>query len=232
MRKEDSNREQIHADHRKRMMESYLSAGFDGFSDIEALEFLLTFSIPRRDVNPLAHKLLQEFGEIHRVFEAPISQLTRVSGVGPRTAALIHLTADLWSRCELNRIGAKLTLRNIGDIGRFLAAKAEGLREERAWLLSLDAQCRMIECRELCSGAVNAVNLPFRRVVEAALMANATSVILAHNHTTGTLLPSVEDIEYTRDLFKALNLVDVILFDHIILGERSYLSMKNSNMLP
>ena len=90
----------------------------------------------------------------------------------------------------------------------------------------------MIECRELCSGAVNAVNLPFRRVVEAALMANATSVILAHNHTTGTLLPSVEDIEYTRDLFKALNLVDVILFDHIILGERSYLSMKNSNMLP
>ena len=227
-----SGTEQIHAEHRKRMMESYLTAGFDSFSDVEALEFLLSFSIPRRDVNPLAHALLREFGALHRVFEAPIPRLTRVPGVGPRTAALIHLTAELWGRCEQDRLSSRLSLRNMGEIGRFLSAKAEGLREEHAWLLCLDARCRMIECRELCSGSVNAVNLPFRRVVETALLANATSVILAHNHTSGTLLPSVEDIEYTRDLSRALSIVDVILFDHVILGDHNWLSLKNSNMMP
>ena len=105
------------------------------------------------------------------------------------------------------------------------------MREERAWLLSLDAKCKLIECRELCRGAVNAVNLPFRKLVEAALLANASSVVLAHNHTTGTMIPSLEDVEFTRDARRALQLVDVILNDHFILCDGSYLSMRASHMM-
>ncbi len=221
----------LHEGHRRRMLESYLAGGVGAFSDYEVLEFLLSYALSRRDVNPLAHRLLEEFGDLHRVFSAPISQLQRVSGVGPRTAALLHLVYELWSRCETNRLSNQRFLRSTQEIGQYLTARNDGKREERAWLLSLDARCRLLDCRELCRGAVNAVNLPYRKVVEAALLANATSVVLAHSHTNGSMLPSLEDIEYTRGVRHALELVDVILADHMILSERSYLSMKASSMM-
>ena len=231
MKPEPEAQAHIHDAHRKRMLESFLRTELAGFSDVEALEFLLCFSIPRRDVNPLAHRLLEEFGGLHRVFDAPVSQLTRVSGVGPRTAALIRLTGALWGRSEEARSRGKRYLRSTQELGSYLSGRAGGAREERAWLLSLDASCRVLECREICRGAVNAVNLPFRKLVETALLANASSVVLAHNHTNGNLLPSLEDISYTRDAARALALVDVILADHFILGERRYLSMRSSGML-
>lgn len=231
MEQDQKRPEALHSGHRQRLLESYLSAGLEGFSDVEVLEFLLGYSIPRRDVNPLAHRLLEEFGSLHRVFEAPVSQLIRVPELGRRSAVLIRLTAELWGRCEGSRVRSELILRSTKDIGRFLMPKAAGLREERAWLLALDARCRVLECRELCRGAVNSVNLPFRRLVEAALLANATSVVLAHNHIAGSMIPSLEDLEYTRSAARVLQSVDVVLADHLILSDRSYLSMKASGML-
>ena len=151
-------------------------------------------------------------------------------GVGPRTAALIRLCAALWTRGEEARSRGKRYLRSTEELGNYLASLVDGAREERAWLLSMDASCRVLECRELCRGAVNAVNLPFRKLVETALLANASSVVLAHNHTNGNLLPSLQDITYTRDAARALALVDVILADHFIIGERRYLSMRASGM--
>lgn len=222
--------ENIHAGHRKRMLETFLENGLDAFSDVEVLEFLLGFSIARQDVNPLAHRLLKEFGSLHRVLEAPQAQLVRIPGVGPRTAALIDLVRSLWARSERSRFSGELYLRNVEQIGSYLVAKSGELREERAWLLSLDAKCKLIECREVCRGAVNSVNLPFRKLVEVALTANASVVILAHNHTTGTLIPSVEDLEYTRDAARTLALVDVVLSDHFILCGRAFLSMRTSGL--
>lgn len=231
MKKPEQKAESIHAGHRKRMLESYLRTGLEGFSDVEALELLLGYSISRRDVNPIAHALLQEFGDLDRVLNAPVQQLVKVPGIGERTAVLIRLVAELWSRSESSRYANSVFLRSAGEIGAYLAPKSVGLREERAWLLSLDAKCKLIECRELCRGAVNAVNLPFRKLVEAALLANASSVVLAHNHTTGTMIPSLEDVEFTRDARRALQLVDVILNDHFILCDGSYLSMRASHMM-
>lgn len=222
----------IHQGHRQRMLETYLSGGLDGFSDVQVLEFLLGYGIPRQDVNELAHALLREFGSLHRVFEATDAQLMHVTGVGRRTAALLRLIPDLWARTEQSRLNGTLYLRSTAELGRYLAARAEGLLEERVWLLSLDAKCKVIECRELGRGSVNSVNLPLRRLLETALLSNATSVILAHNHTSGTLLPSLEDIEYTRAAARTLSAVDVILADHFIVGNHSYVSMRASHMLP
>lgn len=219
-----------HTGHRRRMLEEFRAKGLEGFSDPEVLEFLLSYSIARQDVNPLARTLLQRFGSLHQVFEASEAQLLEVEGIGPRTAALLRCCSELWGRCEQSRTAGTRYLRSTGEIGRFLTARTDGLREERAWLLSLDAGCKLLSFRGLCTGAVNAVNLPFRKVVEAALLTNASSVVLCHNHVNGALLPSVEDVEYTRDLYRALKLVDVILTDHIIVGDRRYLSMRSSGM--
>ena len=220
-----------HTGHRQRMQECFLRNGIDGFSDVEVLEYLLTFALPRVDTNPLAHRLLDEFGSLYRVFEAPVLQLRRVDGVGLRTASLIRFVAELWNRSEQSRFRGELYFHTTKSVGAFLVARMAAYREERAFLMCLDSKCKLLDFRELARGAVNQINLPLRKVVEAALAANATSVILAHNHPNGTTIPSVEDVAYTRELMNTLRIVDVILVDHFIVTERSYLSMKYSRML-
>ena len=231
MEAEQKREEAYYLGHRKRLMERFSNAGLGAFSDAEALELLLSYALPRRDVKPLAYRLLEEFGGLHRVFQATPEKLTRIPGIGPRAAALITLSAQLWTRCEEAKLAQGVYFRSIKEIGNYLLLKAADRREEAAWLVCLDAKSKLLDCRLLCTGAVNSVNVPFRKLVETALMANATSVILAHNHTTGTILPSVEDIRYTRDAKDTLHLVDVILADHLILGERGWLSMRDSGML-
>lgn len=221
----------LHEGHRKRMLDTFMRSGLDAFSDVEVLEFLLFYSISRRDVNPLAHALLQEFGSLHRVLDAPQEQLLRVPGVGERTAALFRLVATLWARTEQSRFSGEVYLRSSTEIGSYLVAQTESFREERAWLLSMDAKCKLIEFRELCRGAVNSVNLPFRKIAETALLANASTVVLAHNHTTGTTIPSPEDLEYTQEVSRVLRLMDISLGDHFILCGRSYLSLRTSGMI-
>ena len=220
-----------HTGHRRRMLEEFRRGGLEVFTDVEVLEFLLSYAIPRRDVNPLARILLREFGDLHQVFNASQEALMKVPGIGLRTAALLRCCGDLWSRCERSRLSSTVYLRTMADAGRYLISVADGLREERAWLLNLDAKRKLIARRELGAGSVTSVNLPCRRVVEAALMNNASSVILGHNHVSGALIPSLEDLEYTRSLARTLNAVDVVLADHIIVGQHNYFSMKSGGML-
>ena len=229
---EETKAENIHEGHRRRLMEVYLREGASALTDVELLELLLTYAVPRRDTNPTAHRLLRELGGLHRVFEGTVPVLNSVEGVGPRSAALVTLVRDLWRRSEQARLEGETVLRSMREVGAYLVPRMSGFREERAFLLCLDARCRLILCQELCRGTVNAVNLPIRKVVEAALLCNSTSVVLAHNHTSGSMIPSLEDVEYTRQLSRTLALVDVTLNDHLIIAGRDYLSMRSSGMLP
>ena len=223
--------ENVHAGHRRRMTESFLRAGVEGFSDVQILEFLLNYAISRRDTNPLAHRLLEEFGDLYHVFNASVAHLMRVKGVGERTACLIRLVGESWKRSEQSLYRNEIYLRTTEEIGRYLIANLSNYREERAFLLCLDAKCKLIELRELCRGDVNIVNLPYRKVVEAALLCGATNVVLSHNHVSGSCLPSPEDVTYTRALSNLLESMNIVLADHFIVSERSCISMKKSEWI-
>ena len=206
--KPEKTEKNLHEGHRGRMLENYLKNGLDGFSDVQALEFLLNYALARIDTNTIAHRLLEEFGSLHQVFEAPIELLVQVEGV--RSQRIFRTTEE---------------------IGRFLVAKIGQYREERAFLMSLDLDCKLLDFRELTRGSVDSVNLPYRKVVEAALMNNAATVILAHNHLCDTAVPSMSDIDYTKQIFAYLQKLDIVLTDHIIVANHFYYSMKLSGMI-
>lgn len=223
--------ENLHAGHRRRMLETYLKNGISGFSDVEVLEFLLCYAIPRMNTNVIAHRLLNEFGSLHQVLEAPIELLMQVKGVGVRAATLIQFTFVLWNRSEESRLKSERYLRNTKEIGAFLLSKIGHLREEHTFLISLDNNCKLVDFRELTAGSIASVNLPFRMILQTALMVNASSVVLVHNHVGENCIPSADDLEYTRRIRDALKQVDIILADHFIVSDRTYLSMKASRML-
>ncbi len=218
----------IHDGHRQRLKERFLRDGLDGFTEIQMLELLLFYAIPVKDTNPLAHALLDRFGSLAKVLDAPLDKLMEVNGIKDHAATLIKLVKDMGRCYEVSKAKEETCLTTIEDCGDYLKPFFKGRKNETVFLLSLDAKMKVLDCREVGEGSVNSANVPIRRVVEMALEAGASSVILAHNHPSGIAVPSGEDIQTTRRMATALSAVEITLVDHIVVADDDYVSMVQS----
>lgn len=220
-----------HDGHRDRVRERFLQEGLDSFSDIQVLEFLLFYCIPRRDTNTIAHELLEHFGSLSQVMEAPVEELCRVDGIRENTAVFLHLVTQ-FGRYYLTDRAAKIkVLPTLESCAEYMQPFFFGRSVETAYLLCLDAKCKVLCCRQIGEGTVNSTGISVRKIVEAALNANASSVVLAHNHPGGLAIPSGEDVQATRRVAEALRAVDVKLVDHIVVADDDYVSMVQSGYL-
>ena len=220
--------ESIHTGHRQRMKDRFLQEGLDNFSDIQVLELLLYYCIPRQDTNPIAHRLLDHFGSLSQVLEASVEELTKVSGIGENTATFLHLIPEVGRYYQVSRSTQVTILSSLDKCARYLLPFFFGRRVETVYLLCLDAKCKVLCCKEVGEGSVNSAGISTRKIVETALGVNATTVILAHNHPSGVAIPSGEDIQTTQRIAVALQCVDIQLADHIIVADEDYISMAQS----
>ncbi len=221
----------IHDGHRQRVRDRFLAEGLDGFNEHQALEMLLFYCFSRKDTNELAHNLIAEFGSLARVLEAPVKQLQKVPGMGKQAATFLSFTASFsryYMVCRAKETGD--CLKTIDACGDYLLPFFLGRANETVCLLCLDAKCKVLCCKLVGEGSINSAGVPVRKLVEIALGANATSVVLAHNHPSGFAVPSKEDAETTRHVAAALRTVDVILSDHIVFSDDDYVSMVQSGL--
>lgn len=219
----------IHDGHRARLRTRYIEEGLAHFNEIDTLELLLFYAIPRRDTNELAHLLLQQFGSLDGVLGATTGDLCAVPGISENTAVLLHLFNDVARKCEISRQSIRI-VNSSQDAGTFLLPYFYGLREETVYLLCLDAKGKVLDCRALFKGSANGVAIAIRKIVEVALSVNATSVIMAHNHPGGLALPSAEDRASTLRIRAALQNLDIVLIDHIIVADQDFISMADSGL--
>ena len=219
-----------HTGHRKRLKDQYQNNGLDGFTDYQVLELLLYFAIPRIDTNPIAHHLMDRFGSLDRVLDAPTSELMQVPGVGSNAAMLLHLITDAARYYQVRRSENTKILTNVNECGQYMMSFFHGKPIETVVLLCLDAKCKVIACRVVGEGSVNSASVPIRRIVELALTSNATSVVLAHNHPSGIAVPSPEDVVSTRRTAAALAAVDITLVDHIIVADDDFVTLGQSGL--
>ena len=216
----------IHDGHRDRMRRQLKTSGMDSLSDVQVLEVLLYYAAPRGDTNPTAHALLSRFGTLDSVFSAPESELKKVNGVGDAAAQLIRLVPQVARRCLMSRSAQIEILDTTSKCGQYLLPYFHGESEEVVYLLCLDAKCKALDCVLIHRGGVNVASIAARKVVKTALDANATSVVLAHNHPNGTAMPSPEDIAATQKIFNVLKSVGIRLVDHIIVAGEQAVSLK------
>ena len=219
----------IHEGHRQRLKDRFLREGLDGFTDVQVLELLLFYVVPRKDTNPIAHALVDRFGSLARVLDAPVIKLTEVNGVTENGATFLKLVREIERRYALSQ-GEEIILNTIEDCCEYLTRFFKGKRNETVFLLSLDAKLKLLSCREVGEGSVNYASVPIRRCVEMALEDGATSVILAHNHPSGLAVPSTDDVVTTRRLAMALSAVEIQLVDHIVVADDDYVSMIQSGI--
>lgn len=221
----------VHDGHRDRLRARFLEYGLDNFNDLNALELLLFYAIPRRDTNEIAHALLECFGSLEGVFYASERELLQVPGIGTNAAALICLVPQLMKKSALSRPDRREVIMNSSDAGRYFVPRFMYEQDEVVYLLCLDGQKRVIKCAEMGRGVVNCVETSIRRIVETALKYKSSSVILAHNHPDGLALPSSEDDMVTKQVSTALALVGVSLEDHIIVAGDDFVSFADSGIM-
>ncbi len=223
--------EEIHGGHRARMKHRYLEQGLDGFNDHEALELLLYYAIPRADVNPLAHRLMDRFGSLHGVLDAEVPELTEVEGMGENAALLLRMIRDMNRRYLMDAREKRPKLTDAESASRLFIPCFYGIQEERVYGAFLDDELRLLRCRLLFEGGINSAPINVRKLVETAIRERATGVILAHNHPASTAIPSHEDREVTLQIRSALEAVQIRLLDHIIVSGEEFISMEECGHL-
>ena len=221
----------VHKDHRSRKRRQFYEHGSDAFADHELLELLLFYGIARKDVNSLAHRLIDEFGSLEAVFSAPLEALERMEGIGQQTAVLIKLVPHLTHRAYLSSRKNEIPLDTVERIGDFFVELFTCEGNEVMYQLCLDAKGRKLNCRKVSEGDPSAVSINLRQIVQNALGCNAVMVALAHNHPSGVPFPSHGDKIATQQIADALRAVNVQLVDHIVVAGGDYISFRHDGLL-
>ncbi len=229
----NSGRIQLHKGHRGRLKSRFLAEGLDSFEDHQVLELLLFQVIPRLDTNPIAHRLMHRFGSLSAVLEADPGDLSSVEGVGSSAAAFLSLIPHVTRRYFQDRVkNSRRPLNSAESAAEYLIPLMAGRSEEVFYLICLDSQLKILYPALISEGTVKDALVHPRLVVESAVRHKASSVILAHNHPSGSIKPSTHDHKLTRNLVHALGGININVVDHIIVaGDRIY-SFSKEGVLP
>ena len=217
-----------HDGHRLRLKQRFLEEGLDNFNEINVLELLLFYSIPRKDTNEIAHRLLNEFGSLEGVLDANTSDLVKVAGISDNSAVFLSLISAVGRYYLVKKSDIEGPIEYPDQYCAVLAPKFVGRRNEMVYVLCLDAKNKMICCRLVGEGTINSANVSARKIAEIALSVNATTIVLAHNHPSGLAIPSHEDIVATKHVAHALQAMDILLLDHVVVADNEAVSMRSS----
>lgn len=220
-----------HDHHRQRVYNRFLAEGLSGFEEHNAMEFLLFLARARGDTNSLAHSLVNHFGSLSKVLDAPIEELEKMPEVGHATAVVLKFIPQMCAYYLENKTQKNVALSSVQAVSDFLMPKFFAKTEEEFYLVCLDARRKMLRTTCISKGTGNATSVSVARIVAEVTKCNATGVVLAHNHPRGITLPSGNDIAVTREILKALRMIGVEVVDHLIFAENEYLSFADTSYL-
>ncbi len=220
-----------HSGHRDRLRTKYLENGVESLAPHEVIEMLLFNAIPYRNTNDIAKNLLDRFGSLSGVFDAPLERLMD-AGLTRNQAAFLKLIPDV-TRLYLvdqNRRDDRIVM--LEDLPSDILRRFIGLQQtEHVYLLLVDKKMKEVYSGMLAQGSFNASEISVRRIVNLALRHGAVGAVLAHNHPSGLAMPSSDDYATTEAIRSSLRMIGVELLDHFIVADGECVSMRDSGLL-
>lgn len=223
--------ENLHKGHRKRVKDRYLREGLDSFEDHQLLEIMLFYCYPMKDTNEIAHKMIKEFGTLTHLFEADALEIMNRCNVTENVGVFVSMIPSIARKYHMDKWKYRPQINSSKNAGKLAISMFTGRIIECFSLICLDAQNRLIFADILTEGTVNESAAYPREVVKSALKFQSVRVILTHNHPSGSLEPSNEDIAITIKIIKALDSVDIDVIDHIIVGGTQYYSFREKKTI-
>lgn len=209
----------------ERPREKMLARGAAALSDAELLAIFLRTGTRGISAVDLGRQLLQRFGSLHGILNADRQQFSALKGMGAVKYTQLMAVMELARRYLAEQLAETTAFGSPGDVSAYLQATLQGRQREVFLVLFLDSQHRLIASEELFQGTLSAAAVYPREVVVRALRHNAAAVILAHNHPSGVAEPSQADVAITRQIKSALELIDVRVLDHMVVGRGSVTSL-------
>lgn len=210
--------------------EKLILRGAEALSDAELLALFFGHGPGGSDAVTLGRELLKQAGGLRSLLDIPANEMTRLKGIGPARLAILKGVLEVHKRYLAQNYVREEPLREPCDVGPMLMARLRAYPCEVFAALFLDNRHRVITYEELFRGTINAAVVYPREVVRRAIAHNAAAVIFAHNHPSGDPEPSSADRCITRALVKALELIDVRVLDHLVIGEDRWVSMAGRGM--
>lgn len=223
----------IHEEHRARMQERVACDGLTSLAAHEVLEYLLYFSIPRRDTNPLAHRLIQHFGGFCQVLDASEEELMQVQGIGPASARLLHSFRDVARFYQIQKHKEHpVQLRNAEMCCEYIRPLFSDPKREEFYMIAMNDDYVPLKEIYIASGIPNRVQFDTHKLLRDAVASQCTCVVLAHNHPSGLAAASNADLLATQAIILALGQVGIDVLDHVILTPTDWFSMAEHGRVP
>jgi len=221
----------IGAGHRKRLRDRFLQSGLDGFLDYEIIELLLTLGTPRKDCKQIAKAAIKQFKGLRGALDASLDELQTIKGIGPSNAFGIKLFQSISERYAKEKLSSKISLASPQKVADYLREKLGREKKEHFVVLLLDSQNNLIHINDISIGTLNETLVHPREVFEPAVRLLAACIIVAHNHPSGNLEPSKEDLEVTQKLVESGKILGIEVIDHVIVTNKNYLSLHEEGLI-
>lgn len=215
----------------QRPREKLLSLGPQALTDAELLALLLRTGCQGMNVIELSDHLIQRFGGLSKLLGTEHQQLIKIKGLGNAKITQLNAILELCRRVLSQQLSERDTLDSPDATRQYLQLHFQGLEREEFACLFLDTRHRVITLETLFQGTIDSAAVYPREVLKQALHLNAAAVILCHNHPSGDTNPSQADIRITKRLKEALELVDIKVLDHMIVGHGETLSMAEHGLI-
>ena len=219
--------ENTHANHRKRMRHRYRKTGADSFELHEFIELALYYAIPRVNTNIISHELVRKFKSFATILEADENALKQVPGISDNAALFFKILADAVKLYNLDKAQKTGDVKNKVYYEEYLVHYYKTETLEKVLLLTLNAKMGIISEDIICVGSVNSTKVDMNKMLKTALVNNASSVILAHNHPNGIVYPSPDDIETTKRIMVVFNEVNINFIDHYVVAGNQIASVRD-----
>ena len=217
--------------HRERLRQRLLLGGAEALADYEVLEYLLFAGIRQGDTKPVAKALIAQFGSIAGVLNADPKALQRVKGVGETSAAALKIVGVAARRLARSEAAQKPIMSSWQKLIDYLTIDMANLTVERVRVLYLDTRNRLIDDHHVGDGSLTEASIYPREVIKRALDLGSAALILVHNHPSGNPEPSRADIEITRQISEAGELLGVVVHDHVVIGREGHVSLRARGLM-
>lgn len=215
----------LHKGHRQRLKNKVRTSGLNILPTHEALELLLTYTIPQKDTNELAHHLLDTFGSFANILDTPYEDLVEVNGIGEETALFLSTLPKYFEMYKASKVDDTLPkLDNTGKCVEYFNSNFNINAKENLYIFCLNKACKLIKTISISGKNDCEIDLSAQSIIKQISNVNSSAVVMVHTHPHGDITPSEEDIRTTQNLIYICSLLDIKFYDHIIINETSYYS--------
>lgn len=215
----------------ERPRERLVSNGAGSLSDSELIAILLGTGTNKKSAIDIGREILENYGDLNNLISCDLSQFKRIKGIGTAKAVTLAATFEVARRIKAKPYNQKYVITSPNDLANYFIPKFRGLMKEEFYVIILNSSNQIIRETLISSGLLNASLVHPREVFRLAITENAASIILIHNHPTGNINPSKEDISITNQLVESGKLIDIKVLDHLIIAGEDYYSFAKNGLI-